>query len=75
MNDRIPLDDMTSDQLDQLYDRLKFTEDALARMRDRAEVTVVRVRKAAANSFMAGPNAVDVVRVADILAALDDPKD
>lgn len=57
MTDRVRLDDLTSDQLDQLYDQLD------------------RVRKVAARrSFMAGPNAVDVVRVADILAALEQPK-
>jgi hypothetical protein len=33
-----------------------------------AEAAIGRVRKATANSFMAGPNAVDVVRVADVLA-------
>lgn len=63
-------DSITSDALDELYERVEFYEAALARMRDRYEVTVVRVRKATANSFMAGPNAVDVVRVADVLAAL-----
>lgn len=47
----------------------------LARQAARAEAAIARVRKAAAHSFMAGPNAVDVVRVADVLAALDEPKE
>ena len=42
---------------------------------EKAEAAIARVRKAAAASFMAGPNAVDVVRVADVLAALDGPKE
>lgn len=41
----------------------------------RAEAAIGRVRKAAANSFMAGPSAVDVVQVADVLAALAEPKE
>lgn len=40
-----------------------------------AKAVIERVRKATANSFMAGPNAVDVVRVADVLAALAAPKE
>jgi hypothetical protein len=48
MTHRIPLDDLTSDQLDQLYDRLEFTEATLARMRDRAEVATVRAARAEA---------------------------
>lgn len=47
----------------------------LARQAARAEAAIERVRKAAAHSFMAGPNAVDVVRVADVLAALAEPKE
>lgn len=44
----------------------------LARQAARAEAAIARVRKATANSFMAGPNAVDAVRVADVLAALNE---
>lgn len=42
---------------------------------ERAEAAIARIRAIAANSFMAGPNAVDVVRVADVLAALDEPQE
>ncbi len=42
---------------------------------ERAEAAIERVRKATANSFMAGPNAVDVVRVADVLAALTETQE
>lgn len=45
---RIPLDDLTSDALDALYDRLEFYEAATARMRDRAEVATVRATRAEA---------------------------
>lgn len=48
MTDRIPLDHLTSDALDQLYDRLEFTEGAVSRMRDRAEVAGVRAERAQA---------------------------
>lgn len=33
MTDRIRLDDLTSDQLDQLYERLEAAENAIARVR------------------------------------------
>ncbi|MEV6504828.1 hypothetical protein AB0M61_01735 [Streptomyces sp. NPDC051642] len=71
------LSDMTRDR-----NRWKwYRDDAERRVRvqrgraERAEAAAVRVRKATANSFMAGPNAVDVVRVADVLAALAEPKE
>lgn len=62
------LDDALAAQLGRpLYDAInKHLADG-----QRAEAAIARVRKATANSFMAGPNAVDVVRVADVLAALD----
>ncbi|MFJ6559929.1 hypothetical protein ACIQMV_08610 [Streptomyces sp. NPDC091412] len=84
MTDRIPLDNLTSDQLDTLYadlDRyeevvgeLNETNIELAQRAGRAEAAVARVRKATTRSFMAGPNAVDVVRVTDIHTALTEPK-
>lgn len=40
---------------------------------EQAQAAIARVRKVTANSFMAGPNAVMVVRVADIRTALDEP--
>lgn len=74
---RAQLSDMTRDR-----DRWKWYRDDAERrvrvQRGRAEVAedaISRVRKATANSFMAGPNAVDAVRVADVLAALNGPKE
>lgn len=61
MTDRLSINQINSDQLDQLYDQLAAYETALGRVR----------RTAATRSFMAGPNAVDVVRVTDVLSALD----
>ncbi|MFF2852631.1 hypothetical protein ACFVT5_41020 [Streptomyces sp. NPDC058001] len=49
MTDRHTADTITSDALDKLYERVEFYEAALNRMRDRAEVTVVRVHKALAS--------------------------
>ena len=74
---RAQLFDMTRDR-----DRWKwYRDDAERRVRvqraraETAEGVIARVRKATAKSFMAGPNAVDVVRVADVLAALNEPKE
>ena len=53
MTGRIPLDDMNSDQLDALYERLEFTEAALARIRDGLEVQVVRLTKRAEQAEVA----------------------
>ncbi|ELP67636.1 hypothetical protein STRTUCAR8_08599 [Streptomyces turgidiscabies Car8] len=67
MNDRIPLDDMTSDQLDQLYDELDRAETENAELRDalahchereprrRAEAANGRVRALTARWVKAGP--------------------
>lgn len=63
---------------DRYHDELAVNEtDRVAAVQQaaRAEAAIARVRKATAHSFMAGPNAVDVVRVADVLAALDEPKE
>lgn len=107
MTGRIPLDDMTSDQLDQLYDQLAalrqvargycphcgrgdaaptvadweqqkqradFYEAAHARMRDRLEVTVVRVRRAAELIRNGAPWTANLDSLADrIEATLEDP--
>lgn len=58
MTDRMPLDNLTSDQLDALYRRLAVAEDeraldnvamrAIARQRDEAEATLDRGRALAA---------------------------
>lgn len=87
MTDRHTVDTITSDALDALYESLEAAQDtqlyrqlqqadeafASATVRAaKAEAAADRVRKiAATRSFMAGPNAVDVVRVSDVLAALN----
>lgn len=45
---------------------------AAVRRAETAEAAIARVRRAAARrSFMAGPSAIDAIRVADVLTALD----
>jgi len=71
MTDRIPLDHLTSDDLDALYATLEFTEAALSRMRDRLEVTHVRVRRVADQIALDSPWGRSTA--GRIRAALDEP--
>jgi hypothetical protein len=79
MTDRPTASTITDTQLDELYATLEFTEAALARMRDRLEVTVVRIRRfvtAAADTTAAGISDYDIGRhdlAHAVLAALDEP--
>lgn len=47
--------------------------DSLHLRAERAELAIARVRRAMAKTLLQGPNAVPVVRLADLRAALDDP--
>lgn len=67
----------TVDELDELVDvdPIRLRDKALA-MRAEAEhlrATLARVRSAMANTLLQGPNAILVVRLADLRAALDGP--
>lgn len=85
MTDRLSLDDMTSDQLDQLYDDLARAETENAELRDalarcpereprlRAEAAVERARTLAARWENA--LAPDHAYARSLYAALDDPQD
>lgn len=71
MTDRIPLDHLTSDQLDQLYDEL-----------DRAEATVERLTALAVRWLKDGPPPFGAsiarwwdARFAELKTALNDPKE
>lgn len=64
--------DAGRDAVEEALDLTVYSMQVAMELRD-LRAAVARVRKVAGNSFMAGPNAVDVVRVTDIRAALDQP--
>lgn len=64
--------DAGRDAVEEALDLTVYSMQVAMELRD-LRAAVARVRKVAGNSFMAGPNAVDVVRVTDIRAALDHP--
>ncbi|MFD9223776.1 hypothetical protein ACFWDI_28185 [Streptomyces sp. NPDC060064] len=63
---------INDEELDQLYERLEFTEAALARIRDGLEVQVVRLTKRAEQAEATVARVTDAVMNQSYLVSLDE---